>query len=544
MGKYLETIAKVKTSQSIRQLIQLRPTTATLLRNDEQIEVAINEIKINDVILIRPGEIIPIDGTILSGFTSIDESILTGESLPQDKGPDSVVYTGTINFDGSITVVTTKNVDDSLLSQIISLVEHAQGSKAPVQILADKISSVFVPGILAIGFLAFLGWGLFGPSPQWIIASTAFISIIIIACPCALGLATPTAIVTSTGKAAQLGILIKDAETLEQLKHIDTIVFDKTGTLTEGNLEVSSIESTSLHKDKFLKIAASIENHSEHPIAKAIVQHARTKNIVVEDVTDFRNHPGLGVTATQNNKSIIMGNLQFMKSFNLDVPELGTVATRVYLSINDEFVGFLTLTDKIKESAAYTIQTLKNTGKNIILASGDNQQVVEHVAEQLGIQQYYSQITPQEKFSLITDLQSMGRKVLMIGDGINDAPALTQSNISMAIGQGSDISIEASKITLLRPDLMSILDSIKLSEVTSRIIKQNLFWAFFYNLLLIPIAAGALYPVFSIINFNPTNLSFIFGDTGFLNPVMAAFAMAFSSITVISNSLRIKNFNP
>jgi len=544
MGKYLETIAKVKTSQSIRQLIQLRPTTATLLRNDEQIEVGINEIKINDVILIRPGEIIPIDGTILSGFTSIDESILTGESVPQDKGPDSVVYTGTINFDGSITVVTTKNVDDSLLSQIISLVEHAQGSKAPVQILADKISSVFVPGILAIGFLAFLGWGLFGPSPQWIIASTAFISIIIIACPCALGLATPTAIVTSTGKAAQLGILIKDAETLEQLKHIDTIVFDKTGTLTEGNLEVSSIESTSLHEDKFLKIAASIENHSEHPIAKAIVQHARTKNIVVEDVTDFRNHPGLGVTATQNNKSIIMGNLQFMKSFNLDVPELDTVATRVYLSINDEFVGFITLTDKIKESAAYTIQTLKNTGKNIILASGDNPQVVEHVAEQLSIQQYYSQTTPQEKFSLITDLQSMGRKVLMIGDGINDAPALTQSDISMAIGQGSDISIEASKITLLRPDLTSILDSVKLSEVTSRIIKQNLFWAFFYNLLLIPIAAGALYPVFSIINFNPTNLSFIFGDTGFLNPVMAAFAMAFSSITVISNSLRIKNFNP
>ena len=287
MGKYLETIAKVKTSQSIRQLIQLRPTTATLLRNDEQIEVGINEIKINDVILIRPGEIIPIDGTILSGFTSIDESILTGESVPQDKGPDSVVYTGTINFDGSITVVTTKNVDDSLLSQIISLVEHAQGSKAPVQILADKISSVFVPGILAIGFLAFLGWGLFGPSPQWIIASTAFISIIIIACPCALGLATPTAIVTSTGKAAQLGILIKDAETLEQLKHIDTIVFDKTGTLTEGNLEVSSIESPSLHEDKFLKIAASIENHSEHPIAKAIVQHARTKNIVVEI---FREH--------------------------------------------------------------------------------------------------------------------------------------------------------------------------------------------------------------------------------------------------------------
>ena len=544
MGKYLETIAKVKTSQSIRQLIQLRPTTATLLRNDEQIEVGINEIKINDVILIRPGEIIPIDGTILSGFTSIDESILTGESVPQDKGPDSVVYTGTINFDGSITVVTTKNVDDSLLSQIISLVEHAQGSKAPVQILADKISSVFVPGILAIGFLAFLGWGLFGPSPQWIIASTAFISIIIIACPCALGLATPTAIVTSTGKAAQLGILIKDAETLEQLKHIDTIVFDKTGTLTEGNLEVSSIESTSLHEHKFLKIAASIENHSEHPIAKAIVQHARTKNIVVEDVTDFRNHPGLGVTATQNNKSIIMGNLQFMKSFNLDVPELDTVATRVYLSINDEFVGFITLTDKIKESAAYTIQTLKNTGKNIILASGDNPQVVEHVAEQLSIQQYYSQTTPQEKFSLITDLQSMGRKVLMIGDGINDAPALTQSDISMAIGQGSDISIEASKITLLRPDLTSILDSVKLSEVTSRIIKQNLFWAFFYNLLLIPIAAGALYPVFSIINFNPTNLSFIFGDTGFLNPVMAAFAMAFSSITVISNSLRIKNFNP
>ena len=261
-------------------------------------------------------------------------------------------------------------------------------------------------------------------------------------------------------------------------------------------------------------------------------------------MTDFRNHPGLGVTATQNNKSIIMGNLQFMKSFNLDVPELDTVATRVYLSINDEFVGFITLTDKIKESAAYTIQTLKNTGKNIILASGDNPQVVEHVAEQLSIQQYYSQTTPQEKFSLITDLQSMGRKVLMIGDGINDAPALTQSDISMAIGQGSDISIEASKITLLRPDLTSILDSVKLSEVTSRIIKQNLFWAFFYNLLLIPIAAGALYPVFSIINFNPTNLSFIFGDTGFLNPVMAAFAMAFSSITVISNSLRIKNFNP
>jgi len=544
LGKYLETIAMVKTSQSIRQLIQLRPTTATLLRNDHQIEVQINEIEIDDVILIRPGEIVPVDGVILSGFTSIDESILTGESVPQDKGPKSQVYTGTINFDGSITVITTKNTADSMLSQIISLVERAQGSKAPVQILADKISSVFVPSILLLGLLAFLGWGLFGPSPQWIIASTTFISIIIIACPCALGLATPTAIVTSTGKAAQLGILIKDAETLEQLKHIDTIVFDKTGTLTEGELEVLSIESISLPVDNFLKIAASLENYSEHPIAKAIVQHAKSRNIILEDVTEFKNYPGLGVTARKDSKSIVLGNQNLMQSINLDVPELDTIETRVYLSINNEFAGFITLTDKIKQSAPHTIQILKSTGKTIILASGDNDLVVKNIAEQLGISKYYSQTTPEKKYSLITDLQAAGSKVLMIGDGINDAPALTQSNISMAIGQGSDISIEASQITLLRTDLSAIIDSFKLSEITSKIIKQNLFWAFFYNLLLIPIAAGILYPVFGMLNYNASNLSFIFGDNGFLNPVMAAFAMAFSSITVISNSLRIKKINP
>lgn len=544
VGRYLETIAKVKTSQSIRQLIQLRPSTATILRDDQQTQIQIDQIQINDVVLIRPGEIIPVDGTILSGSTSIDESMLTGESIQKDKKPGDLVYTGTINFDGSITVIATKESADSLLSKIISLVEQAQGSKAPVQILADKISSIFVPIILLIGFCAFIGWGVFGPEPQWVFASTSFISIIIIACPCALGLATPTAIVTSTGKAAQLGILIKDADTLEQLKHINTIIFDKTGTLTEGQLVVHEIQSMSLSETDLLKFVASVENYSEHPIGQAIVQESKLRKITLEETTEFTNQPGLGITANINQIPIAVGNERLMNSLDITVPNPRTLYTTVYVAINNQFAGYIAVNDQLKPSAERTIRMLQDSGKEVILASGDNEQVVQNIATTLGCNLYYSQTTPQEKFALVSQLQASGKKVLMIGDGINDAPALSQSDISIAMGKGSGISIEASTITLLGNDLGAILSSIKLSKVTSKIIRQNLFWAFFYNLLLIPIAAGALYPLFEIVNYNPNKLNFIFGDSGFLNPVMAAFAMAFSSITVISNSLRLKAFKP
>lgn len=543
VGKYLETIAKVKTSQSIRQLIQLRPPTATILKDDQQLEVKVEDISPGDVILVRPGEAVPIDGEILSGTTSIDESMLTGESLPQDKVPGNFVYTGTLNYDGAITIVATKNPKESLLSQIISLVEEAQGSKAPVQILADKISSVFVPAILLIGLLAFVGWGILGPEPTWILASTSFISILIIACPCALGLATPTAIVTSTGQAAQQGILIKDAQTLEELRNIDTIIFDKTGTLTEGTLQVSSVESVAINQDELIQIAGSIETYSEHPVGKAIVQHLISKNLDFLESTNFKSLPGLGVTGTINTNNIAIGNERLMESMSVSIPNTQEKSTRVYISINNEYSGVLNLNDQIKSSASPTIQSLITMGKNIILASGDNEHAVKHTADIIGIQQYYSQMSPQNKFELVSDLQIQGHKVLMIGDGVNDAPALIQSDVSMAIGQGSDITIENSKITLLKPDLTSILKSLRLSTITSRIIKQNLFWAFFYNLVLIPVAAGILYPIFTLIGYNPVSLSFIFGDSGFLNPVMAALAMALSSITVISNSLRIKTYD-
>ncbi|HCG90978.1 MAG TPA: cadmium-translocating P-type ATPase [Dehalococcoidia bacterium] len=545
LGKYMETTARVKTSQSIRQLMQLQPQTATLVQGNINVSVDINSILEGQIILIHPGESIPIDGIVKSGHTNIDESMLTGESLPQYKIPGDSVFAGTINFTGSMTIEATKTSKNTLLSKIINLVEEAQASKAPIQILADKIASFFVPTILAIGIIVFLIWLIAGPEPSFIYASTALISVLIIACPCALGLATPTAIVTGTGKAAQLGILIKNAEALEHLSNVDTIIFDKTGTLTDGYLNIEQLISFGLPDNELLTIAAEAEIPSEHPIGKAICAAAKQKSLNLQSCRDFLSIPGMGISASVQDHLILIGNSKLMAHHGISTNhESSTMLhqTVIYISIDSKLSGLLLLNNNIKPSAKKMIFELKTMNKEVVLLSGDNEEACKYVAGQLQIETCIAEALPDYKFSYIKELQNTGKRTLMIGDGINDAPALAQSDLSIAMGAGTNIAIESAQVTLLRNDLSAIISAIKLSYVTTKTIKQNLFWAFFYNILLIPIAAGILYPLFSSGTNVPNYLEFILGNYGFLNPVMAAFAMAFSSITVVANSLRLKSF--
>ena len=535
LGRLLEAKAKGKTSMAIKRLMGLKPKTARVIRDGKEIDIPIEAVMKGDLILVRPGEKIPTDGVIVSGSSSIDESMLTGESIPVAKEIGSDVFAATLNKSGSFTFRATKVGVETALAQIIRLVEEAQGSKAPIQRVADKVASIFVPVVFGVAVLTFLIWYFFVPEPVFSRALLNFVSVLIIACPCAMGLATPTAVMVGTGLGAENGILIKGGESLERAYKLTTIVFDKTGTLTRGEPEVTDIlTAEGLQQNDVLKAAVSIEAVSEHPLAQAIVERGRKEQLEPDHVEDFEALSGFGARAVVNGRKLLLGNLRLMEKeavamdgFIQEAKRLAKEAkTCVFVAEEGRIAGLIALSDMPKASSHETVLSLKDMGLNVAMITGDNEKTAQAVADAVGIDQIHADVLPGDKADEIRRLQAQGQVVAMVGDGINDAPALTTADIGIAIGAGTDVAMEASDITLIRDDLRSIPAAIRLSFQTMRVIKQNLFWAFFYNSLGIPIAAGVLYPFFGIL----------------LNPVFAAAAMAMSSVSVVSNSLRLRRF--
>jgi len=552
LGRFLEARARGQTSEAIKKLVGMQPKTAHVIHNNQEVEIPVDDVQVGNLILVRPGERIPVDGVIRQGYSSIDESMITGESIPAEKKVGDEVIGATINKTGSFQFEATKIGKDTTLAQIVRLVEEAQGSKAPIQRLADVIASYFVPAVISVALVTFVVWFFFGPSPALTFALLNFIAVLIIACPCALGLATPTAIMVGTGKGAEHGILIRSAETLEKAHRINTILLDKTGTLTLGEPTVKDIvPAPSFSREEVLRLAASAEYGSEHPLGEAIVKAASEKSLGLSPATDFNAIPGLGVEASVDGKKLILGNIRLMKERGLSLNGLEKEAellsvkgkTVMFLSIDNNIAGIIALADTIKPKAKEAVTTMHRMGITIGMITGDNRRTAEAIARELNIDRVMAEVLPEHKAQEIKKLQDEGRIVAMVGDGINDAPALAQADVGIAIGTGTDVAIETGDITLISGDLSGIATAILLSKRTMRTIKQNLFWAFAYNVILIPVAAGVLYLIFSHTGV-PTGLRFILGMYGFLNPMLAAAAMSASSITVVSNSLRLRRFKP
>ena len=536
LGKYLEAKSKIKTGDAIEKLLNLQAKTALIIRDGKEIEISINDVVHGDLIVIKPGAKIPVDGVISEGNSYIDESMVTGESMPVNKRVGDNVVSGTLNTSGSFIFKATKIGSETMLARIIKMVEDAQGSKAPIQALADKISSIFVPIVLVLAFLALGLWLLVGTqylgfSQALSYGLVSFVGILVIACPCALGLATPTAIIVGVGKGAREGILIKDASTLEKLHKVNTIVVDKTGTITIGKPTLINIENNSeLKNDEFISIIASIENKSEHPIAHAIVNYAKEKNLQISDISDFQNIQGKGIKGNINNKEYYIGNAKLIDDlgikFDISVLEKYTAEgkTPVILAISDKVLGFVMVADEIKNEAKQAIKDLHKLGIRVVMLTGDDERTAKHIASLAGIDDIVAHVLPQDKLNKIKELQEQGKVVAMAGDGVNDAPALAQADVGIAMATGTDVAIESAGITLLHGDISKLVKAINLSKITMRGIKQNLFWAFFYNILGIPLAGGLFYPIFGWL----------------LSPVFAGLAMAFSSVSVVGNSLRLK----
>lgn len=536
LGKYLEARSKIKTGDAIEKLLNLQAKTALVIRDGKEVEISINDVKHGDLIIVKPGAKIPVDGIITEGSSFVDESMVTGEPMPAQKKTGDSVVAGTINTTGSFTFKATKVGSETLLAQIIKMVEEAQGSKAPIQALADKISSVFVPIVLVIAFLALGAWLIFGSqylgfSQALSFGIVSFVGILVIACPCALGLATPTAIIVGVGKGAKEGILIKDAATLEKLHKVNTVVVDKTGTITKGKPTLVDIQNLSDLKDKELvSILASLEKKSEHPIAHAIVSYAQEKDISIADVSNFEGIQGKGLKGTIDGTEYFAGNAKLINDLKIsfDAAKLNEFTsqgkTPVILATKDRVLGFVMVADEIKTESVEAVKNLHALGIKVVMLTGDDEKAAKYIASLVGIDNVVAHVLPEDKLKKIQELQTQGRTVAMAGDGVNDAPALAQADVGIAMGTGTDVAIESAGITLLGGDISKLVKAIKLSKMTMRGIKQNLFWAFIYNIVGIPLAAGALYPVFGWL----------------LNPVFAGFAMAMSSVSVVSNSLRIK----
>ena len=533
LGRLLEAIAKGHTSDAIKKLIGLQPRTANVIRNNKEIAIDVEDVQVNDILVVRPGEKIPVDGIIVKGETSIDESMITGESMPIEKKEGDIVIGATINKNGLLRVKATKVGRDTTLAQIIRLVEEAQASKAPIQRLADKIAGIFVPVVILIAIISFIIWLIFGPEPSFNFALLNFVAVLIIACPCALGLATPTAIMVGTGKGAENGILIKGGEALEAACKVMTIVFDKTGTLTKGKPEVTDLIPLNGEKD-LLKYAAVAESGSEHPLAESILREADEKEVRYQEAHSFKAIEGKGVEATWLSKKILLGNRVLMKDngistkgIDVKIMELENQGKTVMIvAVNKKILGLIAVADTLKENSKEAIEMLNRMGKEVYMITGDNERTAKAIANEIGIDNVLAEVLPGEKADKIKELQEQGKIVAMIGDGINDAPALAQADLGIAIGSGTDVAIETGGIVLIKDDLRDVIRSINLSSYTVKKIKQNLFWAFFYNILGIPIAAGILYPF-----------------TGFLlSPIIASIAMGASSISVVSNSLLMKKY--
>ena len=527
-GRLLEAKAKGKTSEAIKRLIGLRPKTAIILKNGKEIKVNVDDVKVNDIIIVKPGEKIPVDGIVTEGYTSIDESMVTGESIPIEKKKNDIVIGATINKHGTFKFKATKIGTNTTLAQIIKLVEDAQGSKAPIQRFADAVSAYFVPSILIIALITFLSW-YFIFNSEFRFALVASVAVLVIACPCALGLATPTAIMVGTGKGAKKGILIKGGEALETTHKVKSIILDKTGTITIGKPEVTDIIPINTTKDQLLLIAASIEKGSEHPLAEAIVK--KGEKLKLKKVTSFKAIPGYGITANINKKKYYFGNDKLMKKNKISIYQFVKTINKLeeegktvmMLSENKKLIGFIAVADTIKASSQSAVKALQKMKIRVFMITGDNARTAKSIAKQASINNVFAEVLPEDKAKYVKKLQKKG-KVAMVGDGINDAPALAQADIGIAMGSGTDVAMETGDIVLMKDDLMDVAKAIKLSRMTMSKIRQNMFWALFYNTLGIPVAAGLLYPFTGML----------------LNPMIAGAAMAFSSVSVVSNSLLLK----
>ncbi|MFD2307057.1 heavy metal translocating P-type ATPase [Enterococcus termitis] len=536
LGKYFEAVSKGKTSEAIKKLMGLAPKNARVFRNGQEMEIPVDSVQLEDIIVVRPGEKIPVDGVVMEGSSAIDESMLTGESMPVEKKVGDNVIGASINKNGSFRFKATKVGKDTALSQIIKLVEDAQGSKAPIAKMADKISGVFVPIVMVLSVLAGLAWYFLGQE-SWVFALTITISVLVIACPCALGLATPTAIMVGTGKGAENGVLIKSGDALETTHKIQTIVFDKTGTITEGKPKVTDIVTAdNISQDELLRLAASAEKGSEHPLGEAIVNGAEEKNLAFAATEAFTAIPGHGIEVTIEGSRLLLGNQKLMDDRSISLGNLGATSdllaeqgkTPMYIAKDGGIAGIIAVADTIKPNSIPAIKKLHQMGIEVAMITGDNKRTAQAIAKQVGIDRVLSEVLPEDKANEVMKLQKEGKKVAMVGDGINDAPALAQADIGIAIGSGTDVAMESADIVLMRSDLMDVPTAVELSKATIKNIKENLFWAFAYNTLGIPVAMGILY---------------VFGGP-LLNPMIAGAAMSFSSVSVLINALRLKGFKP